>query len=39
MIINYIVKYFSDKDVLFDVDASVAIEDVWNEIKTMLEKV
>ena len=34
-----LIKYFSDKNILFEVDASVAIEDVWNEIKKMLEKV
>jgi len=33
-----LIKYFSDKNVLFDVDASMSIDDVWNEIKTMLEK-
>ena len=33
-----LVKYFSDKNILFEVDASVAIEDVWNEIKKILEK-
>ena len=33
-----LIKYFSDKNVLLEVDASVSIDDVWNEIKTMLEK-